>query len=60
MAQRVKRLLALQDTWVQSLSQDDSLEEGMATHSNVLTWRMPCMEEPGRLWSIGLQRVGHD
>ena len=45
---------------VESLGQEDPLEEGMATHSSVLAWRMPWTEEPGRLQSIGLQRVGHN
>ena len=45
---------------VQSLGQEDPLEEGVATHSSVRAWRIPWTEEPGRLWSIGLQRVGHD
>ena len=45
---------------VQSLGQEDPLEEGMATHSDILAWRIPWTEEPGRLPSIGLQRVGHD
>ena len=47
-------------TWIQSLSQEDLLEEGTATHSSMLTWRIPWTEEPGRLQSIGLQRVRHD
>ena len=45
---------------VPSLGREDPLEEGMATHSSILAWRIPWTEEPGRLWSIGLQRVGHD
>ena len=45
---------------VESLGQEDPLEEGMATHSSILAWRIPWTEEPGRLQSIGLQRVGHD
>ena len=45
---------------VKSLGQEDPLEEEMATHSGIHVWRMPWMEEPGRLWSIGSQRVGHD
>ena len=44
--------------WVQSLSQEDSLEEGMATHFSILAWRIPRTEEPGSLQSIGSQRVG--
>ena len=50
----------MQETWVQSLGQEDPPEEGMATHSSILAWRIPWTEEPGRLQSIGLQRVGHD
>ena len=46
--------------WVQTLGQEDPLEEGMATHSSILTWRIPGTEKPGRLQSVGLQRVGHD
>ena len=47
------------DPWVQSLGREDPLEKGMATHSSILAWRMPWMEEPGRLQSTGSQRVGH-
>ena len=54
-AQMVKNLPAMQETWVQSLGQEDPLEKGMATHSNILAWRIPWTEEPGRLQSIGLQ-----
>ena len=50
----------LQETWVQFLSQEDSLEEGMVAHSSILAWRIPRTEEPGRLQSIGSQRVRHD
>ena len=50
----------LQETWVQSLSQEDSPEEGMVAHSSILAWRIPRTEEPGGLQSIGSQRVGHD
>ena len=46
--------------WVQSLSQEDPLEQGMAMHSSILTWRIPWTEEPGELQSMGSQRVGHD
>ena len=46
--------------WVQSLAQEDPLEEDMATHSRILAWEIPWTEEPGRLWSIGSQRVGHN
>ena len=48
------------ETWVGSLGQEDLLEQGMATHSSILPWRIPWTEEPGGLQSIGLQRVGHD
>ena len=54
-AQMVKNLLAMQETRVQSLGQEDSLEKGMATHSGILTWRIPWTEEPGGLQSIGSQ-----
>jgi len=50
----------LQETRVQSLDWEDPLEEGMATHSSILAWEIPWTEEPGRLQSIGLQRVRHD
>ena len=50
---------ATEETRVQSLSQEDPLEEGMATHSSIIAWRIPQTEEPGGLWSIGLQRVRH-
>ena len=56
----VKNLPALWETWVQSVGQEDPLEKEMATHSSILAWRIPRTEEPGRLQSIGLQRVGHD
>ena len=46
--------------WVQSLDQDDPLEEGTATHSSILPWKIPWTEEPGRLQSRGSQRAGHD
>ena len=51
----VKNLLAILETRVQSLGQEDPLEEGMATHSSILAWRIPWTEEPGGLVSIGLQ-----
>ena len=60
MAQRLKCLPAKQKTWVQSLSQEDLLEEEMATYSSILSWRIPWTEEPGGLQSMGSQRVGHD
>ena len=56
----VKNLPAMQEMWVQSLGQEDPLEEGMATHSSILAWRIPWTEKPGRLQSIGSQRVRHD
>ena len=59
-AQTVKNLPAMQNTRVQSLGQEDPLEKGMATHSSVLAWTIPWTEEPGRLQSMGSQRVGHD
>ena len=60
MAQRVKNLPAMQETQVQSLGWEDPLEEGMATHSSILAWRIPWTEEPGRLQSIGSQSIRHD
>ena len=60
MAQRLKQLPALQETWVRSLGQEDPLEKEMATHSSVLDWRIPWMEELGGLQSMGSQRVRHD
>ena len=60
MAQIVKNLRAMQEAWVQSLSREDFLEEGMATHSSILAWRIPRKEKPRRLQSIESQRVGHD
>ena len=60
MAHTVKNLPAIQETQVRSLGQEDSLEKGMATHSNILAWRIPWTEEPGGLQSTGSQRVGHD
>jgi len=50
----------MQETWVQSLGQEDSLEKGTANHSSILAWRILWTEEPGRLQSMGLHRVGHD
>ena len=54
-AQTIKNLPALQETWVRSLGQEDPLEKEMATHSSILAWRIPWSEEPGRLQSMGLQ-----
>ena len=58
-AHLVKNLLAVQETWVRVLDQEDLLEEEMATHSSILAWRIPWTEEPARLQSMGLQRIGH-
>ena len=60
MAQLVKNPPAMRETWVQSLGQEDPLEKEMATHSSTLAWKIPWMEEPGGLQSMGLQRLGHD
>ena len=60
MAQTVKSLHAMWETWVQSLGQEDLLEKEMATHSNTLAWKIPWMEEPGGLQSMGLPRVRHE
>ena len=59
-AQMIKNLPAMRDTWVPSLGWENPLEEGMATHSSIPAWRIPWAEEPGGLQSIGSQRVGHD
>ena len=56
----VRDLPAMRETWVQSLIWEGPLEKGMATHSSILIWEIPWTEEPGRLQSMGLQRVGHD
>ena len=58
-AQTVKSLPAMQETQVQSLSQENPLEKEMATHSSSLAWKIPRMEEPGGLQSMGLQRIRH-
>ena len=55
----VKHLPAMPETWVQSLGWEDLLEKDMATHSSILAWKIPWMEEPGRLQSMGSHRVGH-
>ena len=60
MAQLVKNLPAVQETWVQSLGWEDPLEKGMATHAIIIAWEIPWTEEPGGLQSTGSQRVGHD
>ena len=59
-AQTVKNLLAMQETWVQSLGWEDPLQKGMATNFSILAWRTPWTEEPGGLQSMGSQRVWHD
>ena len=59
MAQTVKNLLAVQETWVASLGRKDNLEEKVAAHSSVLAWRIPWTEEPGGLQSMVSQRAGH-
>ena len=59
-AQRVKRLPAMQETWVGSLGQEDPLKKEMATHSSTLAWKIPWTEKPDRLQSMGSQRVGQD
>ena len=56
----VKNPPAVQETWVQSLGQEELLEKEMAAHSSILAWGIPWTEEPGGLQSVGLQRVGHD
>ena len=60
MAQTVKRLSAMQETWVQSLGWEDPLEKEMAAPSSILAWEIPWTVEPGRLLSMGSQRVRHD
>ena len=59
-AQMVKHLPTMRETRVQFLGQEDPLEKDMATHSSILAWKIPWTEEPGRLQSMGLQRVGHN
>ena len=59
-AQTVKRLPAMRETWVQPLGREDPLEKEMATHSSTLAWKIPWAEEPDRLQSMGSRRVGHD
>ena len=60
MAQMVKHLPTIQETWVQSLGWEDLLEKAMTTHSSTLAWKIPWTEEPGRLQSMGSLRVGHN
>ena len=59
-AQMVKHLPAIRETWVCSLGREEPLEKEMATHSSTLAWKIPWMEEPGRLQPMGSQRVGQD
>ena len=59
-AERLKCLPAMQEARVRSLGWEDPLEKEMATHSSIIAWRIPWKEEPGRLQSMGSQRVGHD
>ena len=60
MTQTVKNPPTMQETWVQSLGWEDPPEEGTATHSSILAWRIPGTEDPGRLQSMRLQRVGYN
>ena len=60
MAQTVKNPPTMRETWVPSLGWEDPPEKGTATHSSILVWRIPWTEEPGRLQSMGSQRVGHN
>ena len=60
MAQTVKRLPTMWETWVRSLGKEDPLEKEIATHSSILAWKIPWTEEPGGLQFMGLQRTGHD
>ena len=60
MAQRLKRLPAMWETWVRSLGWEDPLEKEMAIHYSTIAWKIPWTEEPGRLQFMGSQRVGHD
>ena len=59
-AQMVKSLSAMQETWVQSLGWEDPLEKEVAAHPSIFTWKIPWIEQPGSLQSMGWQRVGHD
>ena len=60
LAHMVKNLPTMQETWIQSLGQEDPLEKEMATHSSILAWEIPWTEEPGGLQSMGSQRVGYN
>ena len=59
-AQLIKNLPAMWEAWIRSLGWEDPQEKGKATHSSILAWKIPWTEEPGRLQSMGLKRVGHD
>ena len=59
-AQSVKNLPTIQETWVRFLGREDTLEKGMATYSSILAWGIPRTEKPGELQSMGSQRIGHD
>ena len=59
-AQLVKNPPAMPETWARSLGREDALEKGMATHSSILAWRIPCAQKPGGLQAMGSQRVGHN
>ena len=60
MAHMVKHLSTMRETWVPSLGREDPLQKEMATHSSIIAWKIPWTEEPGRLQSMGSQRVRHD
>ena len=60
MAQKVKNLSAMQETWVRAPAQEDSLDKEMATHSTILAWKIPWTEEPGELQYLGSKRARHD
>ena len=60
MAQIVKCLPTMREIWVQSLGREDLLEQEMATHSSILAWKTPWTEKPGRLQSMGSQKIGHE
>ena len=60
MGKNLLTMKEMQEIWVRSLGWEDPLEDGMATHSSILAWGIPWTEELGGLWSMGLQRVGHD
>ena len=59
-AQMVKNLLAMQESWVRFLGREDLLKKGMATHSSILAWEIPWIQEPGGLHFMQSQRVGHN